>query len=191
MCIRDSISWLDAREMASRLGVRHDEIAIGPMFDAFRASLAPQFAGRAEDTRDGAESGRLPVVEPFDWPLTLRMIGAHAVPGGERLDPESHTYTRVLNGTFGPLVVTIRAYPGHLSVWLDGGLVPVTDDDTVAVTAQVRHWLDLDLDGERFGQVPVRGGAAVGRRWVVVHGAGLLRKRFPDRNSVHGAGIGR
>ena len=50
---------------------------------------------------------RLPVVEPFDWPLTLRMIGAHAVPGGERLDPESHTYTRVLNGTFGPLVVTI------------------------------------------------------------------------------------
>ena len=43
------ISWLDARDMAERLGVRYDEIAIAPMFDAFRASLAPQFEGRAED----------------------------------------------------------------------------------------------------------------------------------------------
>ena len=119
---------------------------------------------------------RLPVVEPFDWPLTLRMIGAHAVPGGERLDPESHTYTRVLNGTFGPLVVTIRAYPGHLSVWLDGGLVPVTDDDTVAVTAQVRHWLDLDLDPmdaiTRFAADPMLG--------PLVHvRPGLRRIRYP------------
>ena len=46
------ISWLDAREMADRLGVRHDEIAIAPMFDAFRASLAAQFAGLAEDTTE-------------------------------------------------------------------------------------------------------------------------------------------
>ena len=46
------ISWLDAREMAARLGVRYDEIAIGPMFDAFRAALAPQFAGLPEDTTE-------------------------------------------------------------------------------------------------------------------------------------------
>ena len=46
------ISWIDAREMARRLGVRYDEIAIAPMFDAFRASLAPQFAGLAEDTTE-------------------------------------------------------------------------------------------------------------------------------------------
>ncbi len=46
------ISLIDAREMAARLGVRYDEIAIGPMFDAFRASLAPQFAGLAEDTTE-------------------------------------------------------------------------------------------------------------------------------------------
>jgi NAD+ synthase (glutamine-hydrolysing) len=39
------ISWIDARDMAARLGVRYDEIAIAPMFDAFRGSLAPQFAG--------------------------------------------------------------------------------------------------------------------------------------------------
>jgi NAD+ synthase (glutamine-hydrolysing) len=46
------ISWLDAREMAARLGVRYDEIAIAPMFDAFRTSLAGQFAGRPEDTTE-------------------------------------------------------------------------------------------------------------------------------------------
>jgi NAD+ synthase (glutamine-hydrolysing) len=46
------ISWLDARDMAERLGVRYDEIGITPMFEAFRASLAPQFAGLAEDTTE-------------------------------------------------------------------------------------------------------------------------------------------
>ncbi len=46
------ISWIDARDMAARLGVRYDEIAIAPMFDAFRQSLAPQFAGLAEDTTE-------------------------------------------------------------------------------------------------------------------------------------------
>ncbi|HEX7636817.1 MAG TPA: NAD+ synthase, partial [Burkholderiaceae bacterium] len=46
------ISWIDARDMAGRLGVRHDEIAIAPMVDAFRDSLAGQFAGLAEDTTE-------------------------------------------------------------------------------------------------------------------------------------------
>jgi NAD+ synthase (glutamine-hydrolysing) len=46
------ISWIDARDMAARLGVRYDEITIGPMFDAFRASLATEFAGRAEDATE-------------------------------------------------------------------------------------------------------------------------------------------
>ncbi|MCU0774609.1 MAG: NAD+ synthase [Ideonella sp.] len=46
------ISRVDARDMAERLGVRYDEIAIEPMFEAFRSSLAPQFAGRAEDTTE-------------------------------------------------------------------------------------------------------------------------------------------
>ncbi len=46
------ISWLDAREMARRLGVRYDEIAIAPMFDAFRAALAAPFAGLPEDSTE-------------------------------------------------------------------------------------------------------------------------------------------
>ena len=46
------ISWLDARDMAARLGVRYDEIDIAPMFGAFRDALASQFAGLAEDTTE-------------------------------------------------------------------------------------------------------------------------------------------
>ncbi len=46
------ISWIDARDMATRVGVRYDEIAIAPMFDAFRASLSPQFQGLDEDTTE-------------------------------------------------------------------------------------------------------------------------------------------
>jgi NAD+ synthase (glutamine-hydrolysing) len=46
------ISWIDARDMAERVGVRYDEIAIAPMFDAFRGALAGQFAGLAEDTTE-------------------------------------------------------------------------------------------------------------------------------------------
>ncbi|MDP3084948.1 MAG: NAD+ synthase [Rubrivivax sp.] len=46
------ISWIDARDMAARLGVRYDEIAIAPAFDALNASLAPQFAGRSADTTE-------------------------------------------------------------------------------------------------------------------------------------------
>ncbi len=46
------ISWLDAREMAQRIGVRYDEISIVPQFEAFKASLAAEFAGRAEDTTE-------------------------------------------------------------------------------------------------------------------------------------------
>ncbi len=46
------ISWIDARDMAARLGVRYDEHSIVPMFDAFKASLAGEFAGRAEDATE-------------------------------------------------------------------------------------------------------------------------------------------
>lgn len=46
------ISWIDARDMAARLGVRYDEIAIAPQFEAFKASLANEFAGLPEDTTE-------------------------------------------------------------------------------------------------------------------------------------------
>ncbi len=46
------ISWIDAREMATRLGVRYDEISIVPEFEAFKASLAGEFAGLPEDATE-------------------------------------------------------------------------------------------------------------------------------------------
>lgn len=46
------ISWVDARDMAARLGVRYDEIPIKPCFDAFLQTLAGEFAGRPADTTE-------------------------------------------------------------------------------------------------------------------------------------------
>ncbi len=46
------ISWIDARDMAARLGVRYDEISIVPQFESFRASLAGEFKGLPEDTTE-------------------------------------------------------------------------------------------------------------------------------------------
>jgi NAD+ synthase (glutamine-hydrolysing) len=46
------ISLDDSREMAVIQGVKYDEIAIAPMFEAFKTALAPHFAGRAQDTAE-------------------------------------------------------------------------------------------------------------------------------------------
>lgn len=46
------ISWIDARDMAARLGVQYDEISIVPEFEAFKASLAQEFKGLAEDATE-------------------------------------------------------------------------------------------------------------------------------------------
>ena len=46
------ISWIDARDMARRLGVQYDEISIVPMFESFKAALALEFAGLAEDATE-------------------------------------------------------------------------------------------------------------------------------------------
>jgi NAD+ synthase (glutamine-hydrolysing) len=47
-----SMSIEDSREMARIHGVKYTEIAIRPMFDAFRAALAPSFAGRPDDSTE-------------------------------------------------------------------------------------------------------------------------------------------
>jgi NAD+ synthase (glutamine-hydrolysing) len=46
------ISWLDAREMAQRMGVRYDEISIAPEFESFLGSLTPLFEGKPFDTTE-------------------------------------------------------------------------------------------------------------------------------------------
>ena len=46
------ISWIDARDMAARMGVRYDELSIVPEFEAFKATLAAEFKGLAEDATE-------------------------------------------------------------------------------------------------------------------------------------------
>jgi len=53
------ISVEDAREMARRLGVRHDELSIAPAFESLKAALAPLFEGRPEDVTEENIQARL------------------------------------------------------------------------------------------------------------------------------------
>ncbi len=46
------ISWIDARDMAHRLGVRYDELSIVPEFEAFLSSLKADFEGTSLDTTE-------------------------------------------------------------------------------------------------------------------------------------------
>jgi NAD+ synthase (glutamine-hydrolysing) len=46
------ISWIDARDMAQRMGVRYDELSIVPEFEAFKTTLSGEFKGLAEDTTE-------------------------------------------------------------------------------------------------------------------------------------------
>jgi NAD+ synthetase len=46
------ISWLDSRDMAQRLRVRYDEIAIRPVFDSFLSALAGEFKGQPVDAAE-------------------------------------------------------------------------------------------------------------------------------------------
>ena len=47
-----NMSLQDAQEMARRLGVRHEEIAILPAFECLKSSLAPLFGGKSEDATE-------------------------------------------------------------------------------------------------------------------------------------------
>lgn len=47
-----AMSVEDSRAMVRTFGVRYSEIPIGAVFDAFKTALAPQFAGRPEDTTE-------------------------------------------------------------------------------------------------------------------------------------------
>jgi NAD+ synthase (glutamine-hydrolysing) len=46
------ISWVDARDMAKRMGVRYDEVSIVPEFEAFLGSLKADFDGTQLDTTE-------------------------------------------------------------------------------------------------------------------------------------------
>ena len=117
----------------------------------------------------------LPFVGAYDWPLALRMIGAHAVPGGEITDPVAGTHRRLLPGRAGPVAVTVSPGDAEMIVRVDGD--GVTDLDVADIIRRLRHWLDLDLDPAspvtRFGGDPVLGPLIADR-------PGLRRIRYPE-----------
>jgi NAD+ synthase (glutamine-hydrolysing) len=46
------LSKIDAADQAQRMGVRYSSVSIEPMYEAFMAALADEFAGRARDTTE-------------------------------------------------------------------------------------------------------------------------------------------
>jgi NAD+ synthase (glutamine-hydrolysing) len=46
------ISWIDARDMAERVGVRYDEISIKALFEQYLTTLSDEFKGLAPDTAE-------------------------------------------------------------------------------------------------------------------------------------------
>ena len=101
----------------------------------------------------------LHTVEPYDWPLTLRMIGAHTVPGTEEPRPR--------RGNVRPAGADHRRVRSRSNCARTAGRAcwSTMPDAAVAeeVVAGLRHWLDLDHDPATLSPLradPVRGAAA-------------------------------
>jgi NAD+ synthase (glutamine-hydrolysing) len=127
------ISWIDARDMAERMGVRHDEIAIAPQFEAFKSALASQFAGLAEDTTEEN--------------LQARIRG---------------TLLMALSNKFGSIVLTTgnksEMATGYCTLYGDmaGGFAPIKDVAKTRVFALARWRNAHDPYGTGANPIPER-----------------------------------
>ncbi|MEW5968187.1 MAG: NAD(+) synthase [Pseudomonadota bacterium] len=117
------ISVEDSRDMAKRLGVKYSEIAIKPVFDAFRAQLAPEFAkttpsplrGEGGGGGDACVSGEAGI-SPSPQPSPLKGEGANDAqcapkPINDTTEENLQARTRgtllmALSNKFGTLVLT-------------------------------------------------------------------------------------
>jgi AraC family transcriptional regulator, regulatory protein of adaptative response / DNA-3-methyladenine glycosylase II len=109
------------------------------------SSLSQGGGNGLEPQRGTMITRSLEYTEPYDWPLTLRMIGAHTVPGAEELDHAAGRYARLLPTPAGPVKITV-AIDDPPRVLID------SDDPEVAAVLlrRLRHWLDLDHDPQRL-----------------------------------------
>ena len=127
------ISWIDARDMAGRLGASYEEIDIRPAFEAFKASLAPQFAGKPEDTTEEN--------------LQARIRG---------------TLLMALSNKFGSLVLTTgnksELATGYCTLYGDmaGGFAPIKDVAKTQVFALARWRNAHDPFGTGANPIPER-----------------------------------
>ena len=117
------ISVIDARDMVQRLNVRYSEIAIKPIFDAFRGQLADEFAGgplpnlfaEMEGVHDGTVvSGACPLPNPppeGEHPYGHKGANAGPTPIDDTTEENLQARTRgtllmALSNKFGSLVLT-------------------------------------------------------------------------------------
>ncbi|MDN5804122.1 MAG: hypothetical protein L0H26_05980, partial [Microlunatus sp.] len=119
----------------------------------------------------------LPFIAPYDWALALRMIGAHAVPGGEVTDSPGGTHRRLLLGQERPLLVELSAVESAVVVRIEAPGPPVSATESAEVETRVRHWLDLDAD-----PAPLHRRFDVDPRLAPLIAArpGLRRIRYPE-----------
>ena len=127
------ISWIDARDMAERMGVRYDEISIAPQFEAFKAALAGEFAGLPEDTTEEN--------------LQARIRG---------------TLLMALSNKFGAIVLTTgnksEMATGYCTLYGDmaGGFAPIKDVAKTRVFALARWRNANDPYGTGASPIPER-----------------------------------
>ena len=127
------ISWIDARDMAARMGVRYDEISIAPQFEAFKAALAGEFAGLPEDTTEEN--------------LQARIRG---------------TLLMALSNKFGAIVLTTgnksEMATGYCTLYGDmaGGFAPIKDVAKTRVFALARWRNANDPYGTGASPIPER-----------------------------------
>ncbi len=127
------ISWIDAREMAERLQVRYDEISIVPQFEAFKAALAGEFAGLAEDATEEN--------------IQARIRG---------------TLLMALSNKFGPIVLTTgnksELATGYCTLYGDmaGGFAVIKDLAKTTVFRLARWRNENDPYGTGAAPIPLR-----------------------------------
>ena len=126
------ISWIDARDMAERLGVRYDEISIAPMFDAFKQSLTAEFAGLPEDTTEEN--------------IQARIRG---------------TLLMALSNKFGSIVLTTgnksEMATGYCTLYGDmAGGFAVIKDVTKTLVYRLCHWKNAQPNGGLGEVIPLR-----------------------------------
>jgi NAD+ synthase (glutamine-hydrolysing) len=126
------ISWIDARDMAERLGVRYDEISIAPMFDAFKRGLAGEFAGLPEDTTEEN--------------IQARIRG---------------TLLMALSNKFGSIVLTTgnksEMATGYCTLYGDmAGGFAVIKDVTKTLVYRLCHWKNAQPNGGLGEVIPLR-----------------------------------
>ncbi len=127
------MSWIDARDMAQRLGVRYDEISIRPEFEAFLDSLRPLFEGRTADTTEEN--------------LQARIRG---------------TLLMALSNKFGPVVLTTgnksEMATGYCTLYGDmAGGFAVIKDVVKTMVFRLAHWRNAhDPYGTGASPIPER-----------------------------------